>query len=67
MCPGNKSITVTESLTIFSEDGALDDAVTADNDEEEDDITYHLRRRAFSFTRASSSAVSNLLGVSGTL
>jgi hypothetical protein len=31
-----------KSLTVFSDDGALDGAVAADDDEEEDDITYRL-------------------------
>lgn len=61
--PANKSTTVTESLTIFSEDGALDDAVMADDDEEEDDITFCLRHRAVCFTRTRSPVTRNLLGM----
>jgi hypothetical protein len=38
---------VTESLSVFSDDGVAGDALAADDDEEEDDmVTYRRRRRA---------------------
>jgi hypothetical protein len=43
-----------ESLIVFSDDGALDGTVAADDGE--DDIMYRLRRRAICFTLASSPA-----------
>lgn len=64
VCPNNKSTIITESLTIFSEDGTLDDAVVADNNKEEHDITYCMRWRAVHFTWVSSPVARNLLGVS---
>jgi hypothetical protein len=42
VCHGNSSTNAAESLTVFSDDDALDGAVAADDDEEEDDITYRL-------------------------
>jgi hypothetical protein len=53
-CTRTNCTTATESLIVFSDDETFDDTVAADGDEEEDDITYHLRRRAVCFTRASS-------------
>lgn len=41
--PGNSSIINTGSLTVFFDDGVLDDVVATDDDEE-DNITYRLRR-----------------------
>jgi hypothetical protein len=56
VCPGNSSTTTAESLIVFSNDDALYDMVEIDSDEEEDDITYRLRRWPVCFTRATSPA-----------
>jgi hypothetical protein len=54
VCPRNNSTTDVESLTVFSDNDALDGTDAVDGDEEEDDIMYCLRRRAICFTLASS-------------
>jgi hypothetical protein len=42
---------------VFSDDGSFDDVVVEDGDkEDDDDITYHLWRRAICFMWASSPA-----------
>lgn len=38
---GSSSTTDAGSLTIFSDDGTLDDTVTTNDDKEEDNVTYH--------------------------
>lgn len=51
-------------LTVFSNDGALDDVVATDDNKEEDGIMHRLWWRAISFTLARSPAVSDFATLS---
>jgi hypothetical protein len=48
--PSSNFINDIESLTVFSNDIALDDTAALDDDEEEEGIMSHLRWRAVCFT-----------------
>jgi hypothetical protein len=50
VCLGNSSTTNNGSLTVFSDDGTLDDTVVADGHEEEGVIIYRLWWRTVCFT-----------------